>query len=79
MTYSLPFGLKQKPLTKYFNGGVIKFNIVEGKLFYTVKVINKGNNSKLFVHEIKSKEQLDLLLSIKTFSEIPTIEEVVQQ
>ena len=77
MTYSLPFGLKQKPLTKYFEGGVIKFSIVEGKLFYTVKVINKGSNSKLFVYEVKSKEQLDQLLSIKTFSEIPTIEEVV--
>lgn len=74
MSYQLPFGLKQKPLTKYFNGGVIRFNIVEGKLFYTIKVINRGTNSKLFVYEVKSKEQLDQLLSIKTFSEIPTIE-----
>ena len=76
MTYKLPFGLTTKPVNKYFNGGVIRFNIVDGKLFYTVKVINKGSNSKLFVYEVKSKEQLDQLLSIKTFSEIPTIEVV---
>ena len=78
MTYSLPFGLKQKPLNHYFEHGVIKFAVREGKLFYTVKSIRKDNNSKLFTGEVKSKEHLDKLLSIKDLSEIRTIEVVSQ-
>lgn len=77
MTYSLPFGLKQKPLKHYFENGVIKFSIIEGKLFYTVERIDKMNIYKLFTSEVKSKEHLDQLLSIKFLHEIQTIEEVI--
>lgn len=76
MTYSLPFGLTQKPMNHYFEHGVIKFNIREGKLFYTVKIINKSLNGILYQGEVKSKEYLNKLLSVKTISEIQTIEVV---
>ena len=76
MTYSLPFGLKQKPLNHYFEHGVIKFSVQEGKLFFTVKAITKLTNGIIQQSEVKSKAHLDKLLSIKTLSEIPTIEVV---
>lgn len=56
MTYSLPFGLKQKPVNKYFENGVIKFSCRQGKLFYTIKQITKEFNGTLFTKEVKSKE-----------------------
>ena len=52
---NLPFGLKQKPITKYFEGGVIRFNLVDGHLYYTIRHIIKGSNSKLIVVESKTK------------------------
>ena len=76
MTYSLPFGLKQKPLNHYFEHGVIKFSINDGKLFFTVKAITKLTNGIIQQSEVKSKAHLDKLLSIKTLSEIPSIESV---
>ena len=76
MTYSLPFGLKQKPVNKYFEHGVIKFSVQEGKLFFTVKAITKLTNGIVLQSEVKSKAHLDKLLSIKTLSEIPSIEVV---
>ena len=76
MTYRLPFGLKQKPVNKYFQGGVIKFSVKDGRLYYTIKLITKIQNSKLFSGNVRSKEHLDKLLSIKSISEIPTIEVV---
>lgn len=78
MTYSLPFRLKQKPVNKYFNGGVIKFAVREGKLYYQIRMITKTHNALLLRHEVKSKEHLDKLMSIKTLDEIPTIEAVEQ-
>ena len=76
MTYSLPFGLKQKPLNHYFEHGVIRFSINDGKLFFTVKVITKLTNGIIQQSEVKSKANLDKLLSIKTLNEIPSIEVV---
>ena len=76
MTYKLPFDLKQKPVNKYFEGGVIKFSCREGKLFYTVKLISKSLNGVLYKGEVKSKAHLDQLMSIKNLSEIQTIEVV---
>ena len=73
MTYSLPFGLKQKPTNHYFAGGVIKFNVREGKLYHTIKRITKGNNATIFKGEVKSKTELEGLLEIKNFGEIQTI------
>ena len=46
MTYSLPFGLKQKPVNKYFEGGVIKFNVREGVLHFQVKHITKKTSGE---------------------------------
>lgn len=76
MTYSLPFGLKQKPLNHYFEHGVIRFSINDGKLLFTVKAITKLTNGIIQQSEVKSKDHLDKLLSIKKLSEIPTIEVV---
>ena len=76
MTYSLPFGLKQKPVNKYFEHGVIKFSCREGKLFYTVKQITKTVNATVFNGEVTSKQHLDKLLAVKSLNEIQTIEVV---
>ena len=78
MTYSLPFGLKQKPLNHYFEHGVIKFSIQEGKLFFTIKVITKLTNGPIQQAEVKSKAQLDQLLSIKKINDIRALEVVPQ-
>lgn len=78
MTYKLPFGLKQKPLSHYFEHGVVRFNIQEGKLFYSIRKITKTSWATLIKGEVQSKEHLDKILQIKSLSEIPTIE-VVQQ
>lgn len=77
MTYQLPFGLKQKPLSHYVEGGIIRFNMLDGHLFYTVRKIDKTVNACLILDEIESKEELDRLLSAKSLHEIPSIEEVI--
>lgn len=74
MTYSLPFGLTQKPMNHYFEHGVIKFAVREGTLHYTIKIINKSINGVLLNGIVKSKDHLDKLLKIRTLSEIQTIE-----
>ena len=76
MTYKLPFGLTQKPVNKYFEHGVIKFNVREGKLFYTIKQITKTGSGDIRGGQVGSKTHLDKLLSIKTFNDIHTIEVV---
>ena len=76
MTYSLPFGLKQKPLNHYFEHGVIKFNVREGQLHYSARLISKSINGSLSSGVVKSKEHLDKLLAVKTLHEIQTIEVV---
>ena len=76
MTYSLPFGLKQKPLNHYFEHGVIKFNVRDGVLGYMIVFINKTHNAKLDIGHVKSKAHLDKLLSIKTIDEIHALEVV---
>ena len=76
MTYSLPFGLTQKPMNHYFNGGVIKFNVREGVLHYTIKKISKTSNATLFKGIIRNKEHLNKLMDAKTLHEIQTIEVV---
>lgn len=79
MTYSLPFGLKQKPLNHYFEHGVIKFSINEGKLFYTIKKITKNSNSTLCKGTVMNKIHLDQLLAIKNLDGIHSLEEVINQ
>lgn len=44
MTYSLPFGLKQKPLRHYFAGGSISFSVSNGELFYRVHYTIRHDN-----------------------------------
>lgn len=76
---NIPFGLKQKPLNHYFQNGVIRFSVKEGNLYFKVIQINPKFSATIFDYTlIKTKEQLDKLLSIRYVSEIPTIE-VVQQ
>ena len=76
MTYSLPFGLKQKPLNKYVEHGIIKFAVREGVLHFQVKQITKQMNGTIYRGVVKSKEHLDKLLAVKTLGEIQTIEVV---
>lgn len=76
MTYSLPFGLKQKPLNHYFEHGLVKFNVREGNLHFTIKQITKTVNGTILTGQVKNKEHLDKLLGLKSLSEIPTIEVV---
>ena len=76
MTYSLPFGLKQKPTNHYFEHGLVKFNVREGTMYYTIKRITKRSNSTLLNGKVASKEHLDKLLSIRSIRELQTIEVV---
>lgn len=78
MTYSLPFGLKQKPLNKYLEHGIIKFAVREGKLLFTVKQITKINSSTVLKGEVKSKAHLDKILALKSITEIHALEVVSQ-
>ena len=78
MTYSLPFGLKQKPVNKYFEGGVIKFSCREGQLNFEVKQITKSTNGTIYKGTVNDKTQLDKLLSVKTIYDVLRSIEVVQ-
>lgn len=78
MTSKLPFDLTTKPTSHYFEHGVIRFNMAEGKLFFTVKVITKLTNGIVLQKEVRSKEHLSKLLSVKSLSELQTIEVVSQ-
>ena len=75
---SLPFALKTKPVAHYFEHGVIKFAMSEGKLYYQIRMITKQHNALLLRHEVKSKEQLDRILAVKSLDEIRSIEVVSQ-
>ena len=77
MTYSLPFGLTQKPVNHYMEHGVVKFNVREGVLYFYIKNITKSANGVVMHGVVKSKEHLNKLLALKSISEIQTIEEVV--
>ncbi|MDE1767281.1 MAG: hypothetical protein KGI27_13570 [Thaumarchaeota archaeon] len=48
----------------------------EGKLFYTIKQITKEGSGDIRGGQVGSKPHLDKLLSIKTFSDIHSIEAV---
>lgn len=84
MKYSLPFGLKQKPLRKYFAGGSIGFECREGKLFYviittrTIHLIKPERyvKEKYPKKEVKNIEHLERLMAIKSLNEIPSLEVV---
>lgn len=79
----LPFGLKQKPLPHYIEHGLIKFNIREGTMYYTVRMIKKPNktysgiNALLIKGDVRNSLHLEQLLKYKSINEIQTIEEVV--
>lgn len=82
MTYSLPFGLTQKPVNHYVENGVIKFSCREGNLYFKSIYINKHIRFTLETGLVKSKEELDSILNLKSFPPIlliskqPTIEVV---
>lgn len=76
MTYSLPFGLTQKPTNHYFENGVIKFSCKEGELFFTAKQITREFNGTLFTKKVQSKEHLNQILKIRNLHEIPLLEMV---
>lgn len=75
----LPFGLKQKPLPHYIEHGLIKFNMREGIMHYTIIMIQKpsirnlGINAPLHKGIVKTKEELDKLLKIRSVYELHTI------
>lgn len=68
MTYKLPFGLKQKPLSHKFEHGSIRFSMDEGTMHYDVWYI-KRNRPMFSVNTgiVKDKAHLDYLLSVKEF------------
>ena len=76
MTYSLPFGLTQKPTNHYFEHGVVKFNVREGSLYYLVRKITKTGWATITKGQVRDKQQLDVLLKAKSFNEILSIEGV---
>lgn len=76
MTYSLPFRLKQKPLSHYFEHGVIRFSMRNGTMVFRVIHITKSSKALIIIGDVKSKAHLDQLMSIKNLSEIQTIEVV---
>lgn len=76
MTYSLPFGLKQKPLPHYFENGVVRFYIREGELHFLIRKITKTSWATILKGKVKDEAQLSKLINFKSFDEIPTIEVV---
>ena len=77
MTYTLPFGLKQKPMSHPLDMGEIKFSCRDGKLYYKAIAISKTLSFTVAQGEIRDKERLDYLLSIKSFPlKVPSIEVV---
>lgn len=78
----LPFGLTQKPVVKYFEGGSFHFSGRDGKLYYqlwtTIKKDGRFYKTKYpELHEVISREHLNKLLAVKSLHELRTIEEVV--
>lgn len=73
ISMNLPFGLKQKPLNHYFEHGLVKFNMREGVMYYTVKKITKSVNATLLKERVQDKQHLDRLLSIKNLSEVQSL------
>lgn len=66
-------GLKTKPPTKNFDHGYVSFKTENKNLFYLITVFDeKKDFSKLSNdwHPVKSKQQFDGLMSVKTRSEV---------
>lgn len=62
-------GLKQKPQTKYFEGGYVAFAVREGKLQYKIVFASKNYTGTLFTSYVLNKEHLERLLSFKVIDE----------
>ena len=73
-----PFWGKVKPIPYYFKNGVVRFNVKDGKLYYTVKRIEKQGNYVVFTSEVVNKERLNGILQVESFNDRRLIE-VVQQ
>lgn len=71
---NLPFWGKVKPLRKYIDGHSLYFTESNGKLFCLVTKTTKKDKSPLYEFEVKTKEQLDKILLVKSFSEIQSLE-----
>lgn len=67
MTYSLPFGLKQKPVSHQFDMGQIRFSCRDGKLYYKAIAINKTTRFTVAQGLVIDKEHLDYLITVKSF------------
>lgn len=74
--HPIPFWGKTKPVAHYFHLGVVRFYMREGKLNYMIRKITKTSWATLMKGEVKSKAQLDQLMSIKSLDEIHSIEVV---
>lgn len=66
----IPFWGKQKPLRHYFPGGVIKFSVGSGVLYYSIVKISKTGNYPLDIGNVRDKEHLDKILAIKRFEDL---------
>lgn len=67
MTYSLPFGLTQKPVNKKFEHGEIHFSMKDGTMYFEVTHSEKTFKHKVLKGIVKTKEQYNYLMSVKEF------------
>lgn len=67
MTYSLPFGLTQKPVSKKFEHGELRFSVRNSKMYCLIYHTEKKTRDSVIKVLIKTKEQLDYLLNLKEF------------
>ena len=65
-------GLKNKPMTHYFDHGYVKFKTESKTLFYKIVLLTDDKNMVLFSNYdvVKDSEHLKALLSIKSRSEV---------
>lgn len=67
MTYSLPFGLTQKPTTHVFENGEIRFSMRDSVMHFEIIYILKKQNFPVATGMLESKAELDYLLNVKEF------------
>lgn len=67
-------GLKTKPETKYFAGGYISFQTTNHVLSYKITRVTKTNLATIDGGLVRDKGHLDILLGVKTISEVMGLE-----
>lgn len=63
-------GLKNKPATKYVEGGYVSFHTNQKTLYYEIYSVTKETQGLLARLKVETKEELAKLLSAKTINEV---------